>query len=94
MKSVLASAALEEKVTRVNEMFDVSKGRITVGGKTIHDVHKHKVISFQEVIQKSSNVGAVNIGMKLGEERYYEYLKRFGFGEKTSPGKSGAYSEA
>jgi len=83
MKSVLASAALEENVFRVNNMFDVSKGNITVGGKTIHDVHKHKVLSFQEVIQKSSNVGAVNIGLKLGAERYYRYLRRFGFGEKT-----------
>ncbi len=83
MKSVLASAALEENVFGVNDMFDVSKGKITVGGKTIHDVHKHKILSFQEVIQKSSNVGAVNIGMKLGAKRYYDYLKGFGFGEKT-----------
>jgi cell division protein FtsI (penicillin-binding protein 3) len=83
MKSVLASAVLEENVVRPGDMFDVSKGTITVGGKTIHDVHRHGVLSFQEVIQKSSNVGAVKIGMRLGAEKYYEYLKKFGYGDKT-----------
>ncbi|MBI5739958.1 MAG: penicillin-binding protein 2 [Nitrospirae bacterium] len=83
MKSVLASAALEEKVVRTGDMFDASAGAITVGGKTIHDVHRHGVLSFQEVIQKSSNVGAVKIGMRLGAAKYHDYLKKFGFGEKT-----------
>jgi cell division protein FtsI/penicillin-binding protein 2 len=83
MKSILASAAIEEKAVRLNDIFDVSKGSITVAGKTIHDVHRHAVLTFQEVIQKSSNVGAVKIGMKLGAAKYYEYIKRFGFGEKT-----------
>jgi cell division protein FtsI (penicillin-binding protein 3) len=47
------------------------------------DVHRHKILTFKEVIQKSSNVGAVQLGMKLGEERYYRHIKSFGFGEKT-----------
>jgi cell division protein FtsI (penicillin-binding protein 3) len=83
MKSILASAAFEEKAVSLNNMFDVSKGSITVGGKTIHDVHRHGVLTFQEVIKKSSNVGAVKIGMRLGTTKYYEYMKQFGFGEKT-----------
>ncbi len=83
MKSILASAAVEEKAVRLNDMFDVSKGSITVGGKTIHDVHRHGVLNFQEVIKKSSNVGAVKVGMRLGAAKYYEYIKRFGFGDKT-----------
>jgi len=83
MKSILASAAIEEKAVSLNNMFDVSKGSITVGGKTIHDVHRHGVLTFQEIIKKSSNVGAVKIGMRLGATKYYEYMKRFGFGEKT-----------
>jgi cell division protein FtsI (penicillin-binding protein 3) len=83
MKSILASAAIEEKAVGLNNMFDVSKGSITVGGKTIHDVHRHKVLTFQEVIKKSSNVGAVKIGMRIGATKYYEYMKRFGFGDKT-----------
>jgi len=83
MKSILASAAVEEKAVSLNDIFDVSKGTITVGGKTIHDVHRHGVLNFQEVIKKSSNVGAVKVGMRLGAAKYYEYIKRFGFGDKT-----------
>jgi len=82
-KSILASAALEEGIVEVDEEFDVSKGYIVVGGKAVRDVHRHDVLTFREVIQKSSNVGAVQIGIRLGRERYYEYIKRFGFGEKT-----------
>lgn len=83
MKSILASAAVEEKAVSLNDMFDVSKGSITVAGKTIHDVHRHGVLNFQDVIKKSSNVGAVKVGMRLGATKYYEYIKRFGFGDKT-----------
>jgi cell division protein FtsI (penicillin-binding protein 3) len=83
MKSILASAALEEKAVSLRDMFDVSRGAITVGGKTIHDVHRHGVLNFQEIIQKSSNVGAVKIGQRLGAAKYYEYIKKFGFGDKT-----------
>jgi|Deesub1362A_J573_1020465.scaffolds.fasta_scaffold00134_52 cell division protein FtsI (penicillin-binding protein 3) len=82
-KSILASAALEEGLVDVDEEFDVSRGYIVVGGKAIRDVHRHETLTFREVIQKSSNVGAVQIGLRLGKERYYEYMKRFGFGDRT-----------
>jgi cell division protein FtsI (penicillin-binding protein 3) len=83
LKTFLAAAALEEGVVKLNDEFDVSKGFITIAGKSIHDPHKHKILTFQDIIQKSSNVGAVQIGLKLGKERYYKYIKKFGFGEKT-----------
>ncbi len=83
LKSVLASAAVEEGIVSLDEEFDVSKGFISVGGKRIHDVHRNKILIFQDVIRKSSNVGAVQIGLKLGKDTYYKYLKEFGFGEKT-----------
>ncbi len=83
-KSILASAALEEGVVNVNDKFDVSKGYIVVGGKAVRDVHRNDILTFKDVIQKSSNVGAVQVGLRLGGERYYEYIRRFGFGEKTS----------
>jgi cell division protein FtsI (penicillin-binding protein 3) len=80
---VLAAAALEEGVVRLDDVFDASKGYIAVGGKAIWDVHKNEIMNFKEVIQRSSNVGAVQIGLKLGEEKYYSYIRKFGFGEKT-----------
>jgi cell division protein FtsI (penicillin-binding protein 3) len=83
LKTILAAAALEEGVVRPNEEFDVSKGHIVVGGRTIWDTHKHEIITFQEIVQMSSNVGAVQIGIKLGGKKYYDYIKKFGFGEKT-----------
>jgi cell division protein FtsI (penicillin-binding protein 3) len=82
-KIVTGAAAVEEKLFSRNRTFDCSKGSIEVGGKNVRDAHKHGVLTFEEVIQKSSNVGTIQIGMKLGKERIYEYAKRFGFGEKA-----------
>lgn len=82
-KIVIGVASLEEKITHPGTLFDVSKGSIEVGGKTIRDVHRYGVLTFREVIQKSSNVGSITIGMKLGKERIYKYAKLLGIGEKT-----------
>jgi cell division protein FtsI (penicillin-binding protein 3) len=82
-KIVVGSAALEEKLFPRGQTFDCSRGSIEVGGKNVRDAHKHGVLTFEEVIQKSSNVGSIQIGMRLGKERIYNYAKRFGFGEKT-----------
>jgi cell division protein FtsI (penicillin-binding protein 3) len=83
LKSILAAAALEEGIVRLNDEYDVSKGYIVVGGKRIRDLHRNDILTFQEVIQRSSNVGAVQIGMELGEKKYYRYIREFGFGEKS-----------
>jgi len=82
-KIVIGAGSLEEKLVTPNSLFDVSKGGIQVGGKTIRDVHKYGVLTFKEVIQKSSNVGSIMAGMKLGRENIYRYAKLFGIGEKT-----------
>jgi cell division protein FtsI (penicillin-binding protein 3) len=82
-KVILASAAIEEGVVRPHEKFNVSQGFIRVPGGIIRDPHRHEILTFSEIIQKSSNVGAVQIGLRLGKERFYKYIKKFGFGEKT-----------
>lgn len=82
-KIIIGSAAIEEEIVKLDTKFDCSKGAISVGRSVIHDAHKHGVLTFKEVIQKSSNVGSAMIGMQLGRERVYRYAKRFGFGEKT-----------
>ncbi len=82
-KIIIGIAALEEKIVKPHALFNVSKGFIEVGGKTIHDIHRYETLTFKEVIQKSSNVGSISIGMKLGKERIYKYAKLLGFGEKT-----------
>jgi cell division protein FtsI/penicillin-binding protein 2 len=82
-KIIVGTAALEENLVSLDTKFDCSKGGIEVGGKVIHDVHRHGVLTFKEVIQKSSNVGSVMIGMRLGKDRIYKYAKRYGFGDRT-----------
>lgn len=82
-KIIIGTAALEEGAVKVDQKFDCSRGAVEVGGRLIHDAHKHGVLTFKEVIQKSSNVGSAMIGMKLGKENVYKYARAFGFGEKT-----------
>ncbi|NCO67568.1 MAG: penicillin-binding protein [Nitrospirae bacterium CG_4_10_14_0_8_um_filter_41_23] len=82
-KIIIGVASLEEKIAKPDTLFDVSKGSIQVGGKTIRDVHKYGVLTFKEVIQKSSNVGSITIGMRLGKDRIYKYAKLLGVGKKT-----------
>lgn len=82
-KIVAATAALEEGLVSPDTRFDCSAGSIEVGGRKIKDAERHGVLTFKEVVQKSSNVGTIKIGMSLGRERLYNYIKKFGFGEKT-----------
>jgi len=82
-KIVMAAAALEEKIATLDTRVDCSKGEIEVGGRRIRDTHKHGVLTLREIIQKSSNVGAVKVTLKLGPERFYNYARAFGFGDKT-----------
>ncbi len=82
-KTVTVSAALEEKVVRPEDKWDASQGYIVVGGKRMRDAHHMGLLTTSEVIAHSSNVGAIKIGMKLGEERLYKYMRAFGFGDPT-----------
>jgi cell division protein FtsI (penicillin-binding protein 3) len=90
-KAILAAAAIEEGVVRPTDMFFCENGRYQIGRWTVHDSHPHGWLSFAEVIQYSSNIGATKVGDKLGAERYYRYLRAFGFGQRTGielPGES------
>jgi len=82
-KIVVGIAALEEKVVNPGTRFDCSAGAIEVGGRKIKDDHKHGVLAFREVIQKSSNVGTIKTALMVGKPKVYEYIRKFGFGEKT-----------
>lgn len=84
-KVVTASAALEEHIVGVDEAIDVSGGRITFGRRVVRDTHDYGVLTFTDVIVKSSNVGAIKVGLRLGSERLGLYVRRFGFGRALSP---------
>jgi len=83
-KVITLAAALETTRLRPETMIDCGRGSITLFGRTIHEAHGgYGVISMAQVLAHSSNVGAIKIGMTVGEARMNEYVRRFGFGEKT-----------
>ena len=85
-KIVTASAALEENVIRTGDPIDCAPGYIKFEGRPpIHDVHTYGVLRFTDVIVKSSNVGAIKVGLRLGPERLGRYVSRFGFGQPIAP---------
>ena len=85
-KVVTASAALEERVIRPDDWVDCAPGFIKIGSrKPIFDVHRYGTLSFTDVIVKSSNVGAIKVGLRLGPERLGRYVSRYGFGQTLSP---------
>ena len=84
-KLVTASAALESKVVTPQDIIDVSAGNIRFGSRVIDDMHRNGLLTFTDVIVKSSNVGAIKVGLKLGAERMGLYIRRFGFGRPSSP---------
>jgi cell division protein FtsI (penicillin-binding protein 3) len=84
-KIVTASAALEEHVLRPTDLIECSPGRITFGSRVIRDTHQYGTLTFTDVLVKSSNVGAIKAGIRLGPERLGQYVNRFGFGQTIAP---------
>jgi cell division protein FtsI (penicillin-binding protein 3) len=88
-KVILAAAALEEGVTRPDQPIWAENGSITIAKTKIHDWKKYGWLTFAEVLQNSSNVGSIKVGLALGRERYYRYMTAFGFGAPTNVGLAG-----
>jgi cell division protein FtsI (penicillin-binding protein 3) len=88
-KVILAAAALEEGVVTPEDRIWAENGSITVAKTTIHDWKKYGWLTFGEVLQNSSNVGSIKVGLALGRERYYRYMTAFGFGALTGVGLAG-----
>jgi cell division protein FtsI (penicillin-binding protein 3) len=84
-KIVIASAAFEERAATPSTIVDASAGNIRFGSRVIRDDHNYGVLSFAQAIIKSSNVGAIKVALKLGPEKVSDYVRRFGFGQPTSP---------
>jgi len=92
---VTVAAVLEEKLADPDEVIDCQRGSIVLAGHVIHDHKSFADLTVRDVVAKSSDVGAIKLGLRLGDERLYKYIRSFGFGEKTEvelPGRSGDYS--
>jgi len=84
MKAVLTAAALDNGVVNPTDRVFCENGKYKIGKWTINDHEPYGLLTIPEVIQHSSNIGASKIAEKLGRERYFNYLGRFGFGHPTA----------
>lgn len=83
-KVVTLSAALETTDLRPDSLINTGGGTLVLPGRVIHESHHgFGTITMQQVLEKSSNIGAIMIGTKVGREKMYEYARRLGFGQKT-----------
>jgi cell division protein FtsI (penicillin-binding protein 3) len=82
-KIVTIAAALDEKLVRPEEQFDCQMGSIVVNGRKIHDWKPYGVLSVSDILAHSSDVGAIKIALRLGDDRFYKYIRAFGFGQQT-----------
>ena len=90
-KVITLSAALETTRLRPETMINCGGGSINLFGRIIHDHNRYDSLSMEDVLARSSNIGAINIGLTVGQTKMYEYLRRFGFGKRTGvplPGES------
>ncbi len=88
-KVITLAGILENKVFSLDEKFHCENGSWAVAGKVLHDHHGYGVLRFREVIEKSSNIGTVKGGMRLGADRLYKTIRAFGFGERSGITLSG-----
>jgi cell division protein FtsI/penicillin-binding protein 2 len=89
-KLVTYSAALEEHLIRPNTLIDCGGGQIRIADRVVHD-HAFGVLTAAQALAKSSNIAAIKLGMRLGNEKLANYIERFGFGRRTGielPGES------
>ena len=82
-KIVTAAAALNEKAVRPDSEIFCENGLWNYGGRPLHDHHPYGSLSVQDILIKSSNIGAAKLALSVGEQKFYEYIRRFGFGDPT-----------
>jgi cell division protein FtsI (penicillin-binding protein 3) len=84
VKPFVAALALEKGLVKPDTAIQTAPGRISIGGSTITDAHPHGVLTVNEVIQKSSNVGTVKLAMQMEPREMWEMFSQVGFGQKPS----------
>ena len=91
-KIVTAAAALNEHKVRPDTTIFCENGIWNVGGRPLHDHKAYGDLSVRDILVKSSNIGAAKLAISVGDQKFYEYIRRFGFGERTGielPGEIG-----
>ncbi len=82
-KIVAYSAAIEKGLAKPGDKIDCQMGAITVAGRLVHDHKKFGTLTLSEALAKSSNVAAIKLGLRVGDDSMYDFITRFGFGSRT-----------
>jgi len=82
-KLITLAAALDQNLTRPEEVFDCESGKVILSGHTIHDHKKFGMLAVSDILAQSSDVGSIKIALRLGAPKFYDYIRAFGFGQQT-----------
>jgi cell division protein FtsI (penicillin-binding protein 3) len=82
-KLITLAAALDQGITRPDEVFDCENGSVVIFGHRIHDHKPYGLLNVAGILANSSDVGAIKIALRLGSPKFYDYIRAFGFGSKT-----------
>src|ERR1051325_5183910 len=82
-KVVAYSAAIERGLAKPSDKIDCQMGSITVAGRLIHDHKPFGTLTLTDALAKSSNVAAIKLGLRVGDDSMYDFMTRYGFGCKT-----------
>jgi cell division protein FtsI (penicillin-binding protein 3) len=92
MKPFIAALALDKGLVRPETQIQTAPGRIMIGGSSIGDAHPHGILTVNQIIQKSSNVGTVKMAMQMHPREMWEIFAQAGFGQKPQVPFPGAVS--
>src|SRR6202451_2324663 len=82
-KVLTLTGAIENGVATPDELVDCQMGQIMISGRLIHDWKKFGVLSVREILEHSSDVGAIKVALRLGAPRLYDTIRAFGIGQAT-----------
>jgi len=90
-KLITLAAAIDQSLTRPEEVFNCENGAVYIAGHRIRDHKPFGMLTVSDILAKSSDVGAIKIALRMGAPKFYEYIRAFGFGQQTGvdlPGES------
>jgi cell division protein FtsI (penicillin-binding protein 3) len=82
-KVITLTGAIENGVATPDMLVDCQMGSILVAGRLIHDHEKFGVLSVREILEHSSDVGAIKVALRLGAPKFYDTIQAFGIGQPT-----------
>jgi cell division protein FtsI/penicillin-binding protein 2 len=91
-KIVVASGALTERVVNPKTLIYCENGAFSYGGRILRDHHGYGQMNVHDILMKSSNIGSAKMALMMGDQKFYEYVRRFGFGERTGVALPGEIS--